>query len=62
MELHLDAEEQQFLIDVLEQRYHELLWELARADKPAFKAALREQVRMMEKVLQKAEVIELTVK
>lgn len=62
MELHLDSEEQQFLIGVLQQRYHEMLWELARTDHAIFKARLREQIALMEKVLEKANVVELTVK
>ena len=62
MELHLDAEEQQFLIHVLEERYRELLWELARTDHAIFKSQLRAQIAIMERVLEKASVIELTVK
>lgn len=62
MELHLDPQEQRFLIEVLEERYRELLWELARTDKAACKAELRRRVALMEKVLEKANVVELTVK
>lgn len=62
MDLHLEPEEQQFLVDVLKERYRELLWELARTDHASAKTQLREQIARMEKVLEKASVIELTVK
>ena len=62
MELHLDPEEQQMLISVLEERYRELIWELARTDHASAKAQLRQQIGRMEKVLEKVNLVELTVK
>ena len=56
MKLELEPEEREFLHEVLEQHYRELLWELARADRSPAKSELREQVRRMEQLLEKTQV------
>ncbi len=62
MKVELDPEEQKLLNEVLERHHHELLWELARTDHSSFKSDLREELRLLERVMEKAQVIELTVK
>lgn len=62
MKLELDAGEQEFLIQVLQRHQRELIWELARTDHSSFRSELREQLRLLERLIDKAQVIELTVK
>ncbi len=62
MRLELDAGEQEFLIQVLQRHQRELIWELARTDHKSFKSELREELRLLERLMDKAQVIELTVK
>lgn len=60
--LVLEPEEQEFLSGVLERHYRELLWELARSDHSLFKTELRKELRLLERLMEKAETLELTVK
>jgi len=51
MELILTTEEQQFLLDILEQRHRELLKEISHTDRREFKQTLRKNEDLLESIL-----------
>ncbi len=62
MRLEIDDEEQRLLCDLLDRHYRELLWELARTDHSFMKAVLRDQVSVLERLIEKAQATEPTAK
>ena len=53
MELHLSAEQRDLLLEILEERHRELLWEMAHTDHHHFKQVLRSKERVVESMLEK---------
>jgi len=51
MELTLTSEEQEFLLNILEQRYRELLKEISHTDHQEFKRALRKNEKLLDSML-----------
>jgi hypothetical protein len=51
MELELNAEEQEFLIHILEQRHLELQKEISHTDHREFKQVLRKNEKLIESML-----------
>ncbi len=51
MELTLSAEEQEFLLSILEQRDRELLGEIAHTDRREFKQGLRRDEKLLESLV-----------
>ena len=51
MELTLSAEEQAFLSNILEQRYRELLNEIAHTDRREFKKGLLKDERLLDSLV-----------
>lgn len=51
MELELTAEEQEFLIQILEQRHLELQKEISHTDHREFKQVLRKNEKLIESML-----------
>lgn len=51
MELILNAEEQELLLSILEQRHQELLKEIWHTDHREFKELLRRQEKLLESML-----------
>jgi len=53
MELTLNAEEQELLLAILEQRHRELLKEITHTDHHEFKQTLRKNERLLDSVLRR---------
>ncbi len=51
MELILNAEEQELLLNILEQRYREFLREIAHAHHLEFKQGLRRNEKLLDSIL-----------
>lgn len=51
MELTLNAEEQEFLLNILEQRERELLREIAHTDHREFKQGLRRDEKLLDSLV-----------
>jgi len=51
MELILSDEEHDFLLNILEQRHHELLSEIAHTDTREFKQGLRRDEKLLDSVI-----------
>ena len=62
MELQLTVEEQELLTEILEHYQRELLLEISHADHHDFKASLREREGMLESLLDKLRLVQLSVK
>ena len=56
MELTLSAEEQELLLEILEDDYRGLLWEIARANHREFKHGLKTRAEMLEAIIRKLEL------
>lgn len=59
MELKLSAEEQEFLLNVLEQRRQELLAEISHTDRREFKQGLCSDENLLESLLSRLQVSEV---
>lgn len=57
MELKLSAEEQDFLIDILEERYLHLQREIPRTDHREFKQKLRMHEALIESILDRLRAV-----
>ena len=53
MELELSAEEQEFLMQILEQRHFELQKEISHTDHREFKQMLRKNEKLIESMLKR---------
>jgi len=51
MELILSTEEQEFLLNILEQRHQELLKEIAHTDRREFKQGLRKNEQLLDSLI-----------
>ena len=58
MKLELDSQEQEFLCNLLRQHHAQVLWELARTDHRSFKCTLREELNIIERVLERVQVFD----
>jgi len=58
MEFILSSEEGKFLMEVLEERHHELLRELAHTDHRDFKLILKNNRKLLESILDKLRSVE----
>jgi len=56
MELTLSAEEQELLLEILEEDYRGLLWEIARANRREFKHGLKSKAELLESIIRKLEL------
>ncbi|MBZ5566364.1 MAG: hypothetical protein LAN64_00790 [Acidobacteriia bacterium] len=62
MEMHITAQEQELLAEVLRQHQRELLREISHADHHDFKLALRARARLLEELLKKLDAPEPALK
>ena len=62
MELHLTAQEQELLGEILRQHQRGLLLEISHAGHHDFKVALRDRARLLEGLLEKLDVPESAAK
>ena len=61
MQLHLTTSEHNLLVQILEERYRELLKEIGHTDTHSFKLVLREKETLLESILEKLGALEPTV-
>jgi len=56
MELTLNAAEQELLLEILEEDYRGLLWEIARTNRREFKHGLKSRAEILESIIHKLEL------
>lgn len=56
MELTLDAGERELLMEILQEEFRRLLWEIARANHYEFKKVLKDKAEGVESLISKLEL------
>lgn len=62
MDVHLSETEREFLVDLLEERHLALQREIRHTDHHEFKQILHDRLEMLEKLLDRVNAVELSVK